>query len=86
MTTAAVEEFVERHYGDQIKRLGTDPIHDGDPASQELRRLLLHCCEDEVHHKEEAAERAGNISQADSLWQWFVGKGSAAAALAAKRI
>ena len=87
LTTAAVEAFVESHYNYQISRLGSDPLHVSHEPSLELRRMLEHCCEDEVHHKEEAAARAGaTLSTADKTWQWLVGAGSAVAANAAKRL
>lgn len=90
LTTAAVEEFVESHYQHQIHRLTTDPQHVGHAPSAELRRMLMHCCEDEVHHKEEGAKRAAEgplpwFSQVDTIWQWLVGAGSAVAAMAAKK-
>lgn len=91
VTTAAVEEFVESHYNHQIDRLATDARHASDPPSMELKQLLQHCCEDEVHHKEEAAERAAKgplpwFDWVDGAWQWLVMSGSAAAAAAARRV
>ena len=60
-------------------------------GKEELLRLLRWACEDEVHHKEEAANRKKEGSQpwfewVDPAWQWLVFKGSAAAAGAAKRV
>ena len=48
-TIAAVETFVEEHYKHQINRISDE----GDQYPH-LRKLLEICCEDEVHHKEEA--------------------------------
>ena len=91
LTTAAVEEFVESHYQHQITRLRDDPAHANHAPLVELRRMLQHCCEDEVHHKEEAAARAAEgplpwFAAVDSGWQWLVGTGSAIAARAAKAV
>jgi ubiquinone biosynthesis monooxygenase Coq7 len=66
LTTAAVEEFVESHYRHQIARLAADAQHAGHAPSAELRRMLQHCCEDEVHHKEEGLRRAAEGPQ-----PWF---------------
>jgi ubiquinone biosynthesis monooxygenase Coq7 len=57
--------------------------HD-DRGREELLRVLRHCCEDEVHHKEEAQAAYGTLRFTDVPWQWLVGRGSAAAASAAK--
>jgi len=51
LTTVAVEEFVEEHYSYQINRLRED--HPGEYG--ELLGVLVECCEDEVHHRNEAA-------------------------------
>lgn len=53
--------------------------------------MLRHCCEDEVHHKEEAEQRAAAgplpwFRAVDSGWQWLVGAGSAVAAMAVKKV
>jgi len=101
LTTEAVESFVEEHYGYQIRRLadevadrgakGTNDDGDDPKASRELLRLLRHCCEDEVEHKDEARERAAEgplpwFRWVDTTWQLFVGLGSGLAADVAKRI
>eukprot|EP00936_MAST-01D_sp_MAST-1D-sp1_P000199 g199.t1 len=59
----------------------------------ELLRMLQWACEDEVVHKEEAQQRALDqrggqpwFDWVDPAWQWFVGKGSAAAAGLARRL
>ena len=57
--------------------------HD-DRGREELLRVLRHCCEDEVHHKEEAQAAYGTLRPTDVPWQWLVGRGSAVAASAAK--
>jgi 3-demethoxyubiquinol 3-hydroxylase len=50
-TVAAVETFVEEHYGHQIQRL----LDEGDRLPK-LRERLETFCQDEVHHKEEAVD------------------------------
>ena len=60
-------------------------------ARAELIVMLEHCCADEVHHKEEARDRAAEdpfpwFAWVDTSWQWFVQTGSAVAADCAKRI
>ena len=49
-TIEAVETFVDRHYAQQIVRLGNA----GDEGM--LRQTLLDCQADEVNHRDEAAE------------------------------
>lgn len=51
VTVVAVESFVEEHYQAQIRPLKKEGM------SVELVRLLEHCCEDEVHHREDAAQK-----------------------------
>eukprot|EP00978_Attheya_sp_CCMP212_P023060 scaffold69809_cov42-Attheya_sp.AAC.1 len=51
LTVEAVETFVEEHYQSQIGPL----IEQG--GCDELVKLLQQCCEDEVHHKEDARRR-----------------------------
>jgi ubiquinone biosynthesis monooxygenase Coq7 len=106
VTTEAVEAFVEEHYQVQIGRLQVeaDSIRKQQQQQQEhagaeirdassmdeLRRMLAHCCEDEVHHKEEAAARAAKgpqpwFKEVDIVWQWMVSKGSDVAAQLARR-
>jgi demethoxyubiquinone hydroxylase (CLK1/Coq7/Cat5 family) len=84
-----VEDFVESYYQHQISRLRHDAAHEAHGPSVELRRMLEHCCEDEVHHKEEAIQRAAEgplpwLAAVDGGWQWLVGTSSALAAKAAK--
>lgn len=80
-TIDAVETFVDHHYEEQIRKLGTTG-----PAGA-LRDALILCQADEVHHRDEAREkqtaRAGVLLGA---WMWAVGAGSKAAVSAARRI
>mmetsp|Transcript_50165 Transcript_50165/g.166117 ORF Transcript_50165/g.166117 Transcript_50165/m.166117 type:complete len:104 (+) Transcript_50165:536-847(+) len=80
-TVEAVETFVEEHYGEQI---GPLKVHGRCP---QLVALLEHCCADEVHHKEDAARRAGaHESLLERAWMAVVRFGSAVAAEAARRV
>lgn len=54
VTVESVETFVEEHFQEQIV-----PLKKQD-SCPELVRLLEHCCEDEVHHKEDAERRLLN--------------------------
>merc|ERR1711968_336259 len=100
VTTEAVESFVEEHYLFQIGKLEQELAEAAAVAQQagkaagrsserigkeELLRMLRWACDDEVHHKEEAAERKKEGSQpwfawVDPAWQWLVFNGSALAA------
>lgn len=101
-----METFVEEHYMVQVRRLRYDTAEKGLcggvdvntnaarnslKAGAELILLLETCCQDEVHHKEEARDRAAEgpfpwFDWVDTTWQWFVQTGSAVAANCAKRI
>jgi 3-demethoxyubiquinol 3-hydroxylase len=80
-TIDAVETFVDHHYEEQIRKL-SDTGPGGD-----LRRVLLACQEDEVHHRDEARALThrppGLVLRA---WIRAVGTGSRAAVAAARRI
>lgn len=86
VTVEAVETFVEEHFQEQIIPLKKQN------ACPELVQLLEHCCEDEVHHKEDAARRLLNQENPgiDGFWvqPWtsIVKGGSALAAEIARRI
>mmetsp|Transcript_26090 Transcript_26090/g.60938 ORF Transcript_26090/g.60938 Transcript_26090/m.60938 type:complete len:256 (-) Transcript_26090:282-1049(-) len=81
LTVHAVETFVEAHYYEQIR-----PLQEHGRCPQ-LVALLQHCCSDEIHHKEDAAARAGEQPTAlEQVWMGVVKLGSAVAAEAARRI
>lgn len=92
VTVEAVEAFVEEHYQAQIQ-----PLRD-EGLAPELVQLLTRCCEDEVHHKHDAAKRAaaerrGSASTtldsstvAERCWATIVRRGSAIAAECARRV
>jgi ubiquinone biosynthesis monooxygenase Coq7 len=80
-TIDAVESFVDRHYQQQIDRL------DAERLFPELRAMLRHCQEEEIHHRDEARERhAGLVGAALKAWGKLVGLGSEAAVAAARRM
>jgi ubiquinone biosynthesis monooxygenase Coq7 len=80
-TIDAVETFVDHHYEEQIQKLATSG-----PAG-ELRRVLLVCQADEVHHRDEARTmQASPSGLLLSAWCWAVGAGSKLAVGAARRI
>jgi len=80
-TIDAVETFVDHHYQQQLDRLDAEGIE------PRLRAVLAQCQAEEVHHRDEARDKAtappGPLLRA---WSWMVGTGSAAAVSAAKRI
>lgn len=56
VTIESVETFVEEHLKEQIAILENKSVTEEQTADcPELLRLLRICCEDEIHHKEEAA-------------------------------
>jgi ubiquinone biosynthesis monooxygenase Coq7 len=88
VTVEAVETFVEEHYQQQI-----GPLKEQGGQSEELVRLLEHCCQDEVHHKEDAARKllgTTNHEEFDAWWAqpWsaVVRRGSIVAAEIARRV
>jgi ubiquinone biosynthesis monooxygenase Coq7 len=67
VTVKAVESFVEQHFQEQIVRLWTEQ------NCPELLELLEDCCEDEVHHKGDAAKQLlGEKSNLDSTSWWVL--------------
>lgn len=81
VTIEAVETFVDHHYQEQIDRLPET----GEAGA--VRALLEHCRLEEVEHRDEAAELLG-AGRGWLAWLWggIVGRGSAAAVAAARRI
>ncbi|KAL3905265.1 MAG: hypothetical protein SGARI_004550 [Bacillariaceae sp.] len=86
VTVKNVEEFVEEHFQDQIVPLRKEQ------TCPELLKLLEACCEDEVHHKEDAARHLLGDDSCKKLpwwagpWAKVVKAGSALAADVARRI
>lgn len=92
-TVEAVETFVEEHYVHQITTLRAEG------GCDELIRLLEHCCAEEVHHKDDAANRLSEALGATDgarrgvvastllpAWMTVVRVGSAVAADVARRV
>lgn len=83
----AVETFVEEHYLAQIV-----PLMRKAGTSRELVRMLEFCCEDEVHHKEDAAKKLLGPDRKEfrawwaKPWSRLVKAGSAVAAEIARRV
>lgn len=85
LVNPSVESFVELHYQEQIVPLQSKQRY------PELQKLLIHCCEEEVHHKEDARDRWVTDVNAPrpwyaNVWSWIVGSGSAGAVSVCKRI
>ncbi|MFT6791850.1 MAG: ubiquinone biosynthesis monooxygenase Coq7 [Cellvibrionaceae bacterium] len=82
LTIKAVETFVEEHYQEQIGYLQRSSEH------PKLLGVLKKCCEEEVHHQQDAHKRTGGGApgQLGSIWVNTVGAGSALAVKAAKII
>jgi len=68
-TVAAVESFVENHYQRQISSVDA-LVEQGQHQFKPLRDALASCCEDEVHHKEDASDRYSRAGGSD----WFLGR------------
>ena len=89
VTVNAVETFVEKHYGHQIQLIDR-LISNQDPNKDtllELQQVLKECCEDEVHHKDDAKSRLeGSTGRIGIIWGWIVEKGSEFAVTIAKKI
>ena len=81
-TINIVETFVEKHYGEQIIHLEKNGKCMG------LLIVLRKCCEEEVTHKEEAAEEISNAREPRLLfiWRLVVENFSNIAVLIAKKI
>ena len=86
VTVQNVEDFVEGHFQEQIVRLRKEQ------SCLELLKLLEACCEDEVHHKDDAARQLLGKNRSKKLpwwagpWARLVKFGSALAADVARRI
>lgn len=83
-TVAAVEEFVEGHYQQQI-----DDMRER-PALADLVSTLERFCSDEVHHREEALANGGKASSHPSFalraWEAVVSGGSTIGVIVARRL
>lgn len=81
-TIEAVETFVDLHYEEQVRALVSQP------ELNTLRLTLLQCQEDEVKHREEAAQAHGTDKYGFvlRLWCTLVGAGSRGAVAVCRHI
>lgn len=80
-TIAAVETFVEDHYLEQIEKMRASPELVG------LADKLWEFCEEEVEHRDDAAERLqGPPGGAARVWSRLVGGGSSLGVAIARRV
>ena len=96
ITDASFIRFAKALAEGEIKLLATAESKSESDAvqlegRQELQAMLKHCCEDEVHHQQEARERAALgplpwFEAVDTSWRAAVFWGSALAAGLAKRV
>ena len=79
-TIEAVETFVDHHYAEQIVSIDQQDPGGKHPQLQALRTLLQSCRDDEIAHRDEAAELFSLGRRPPSLvlrvWVWLVGSGS----------
>lgn len=83
-TIAAVEQFVDRHYAEQLIRFASAAPH---PLLPQLSRELAACQADECAHRDEALELQGSepLSGGLRVWIWLVDRGSVFAVRLARR-
>ena len=80
LTIAAVETFVQQHYQRQIKNEGLQTYPN-------IKKVLISCMEDEVMHKNEAAELASSPARGIAAgWCKLIGIGSRMAVNLAKTL
>ena len=68
LCTASVEEVIDKHYQDQINKLG--------PKEKELRKKIIKFREDELHHKDIAYEKGATKKGLYSLMDKIIKTGS----------
>ena len=68
LCTASVEEVIDKHYQDQINKLG--------PEEKELRKKIVKFREDELHHKDIAYEKGATKKGLYSLMDKIIKTGS----------
>ena len=68
LCTASVEEVIDKHYQDQINKLG--------PDEKKLREKIIKFREDELHHKEIAYEKGATKKGLYSLMDKIIKTGS----------
>ena len=68
LCTASVEEVIDKHYQDQINKLG--------PEEKELRKKIIKFREDELHHKDIAYEKGATKKGLYTLMDKIIKTGS----------
>ena len=68
LCTASVEEVIDKHYQDQINKLG--------PEEKELKKKIIKFREDELHHKNIAYEKGATKKGLYSLMDKIIKTGS----------
>ena len=68
LCTASVEEVIDKHYQDQINKLG--------PEEKELRKKIIKFREDELHHRDIAYEKGATKKGLYSLMDKIIKTGS----------
>ena len=68
LCTASVEEVIDKHYQDQIDKLG--------PEEKELKKKIIKFREDELHHKDIAYEKGATKKGLYSLMDKIIKTGS----------
>ena len=68
LCTASVEEVIDKHYQDQINKLG--------PEEKELKKKIIKFREDELHHKDIAYEKGATKKGLYSLMDKIIKTGS----------
>ena len=68
LCTASVEEVIDKHYQDQINKLG--------PEEKELRKKIIKFREDEIHHKDIAYEKGATKKGLYSLMDKIIKTGT----------
>ena len=68
LCTASVEEVIDKHYQDQIDKLG--------PEEKELKKKIIKFREDELHHKDIAYEKGATKKGLYSLMDKIIKAGS----------
>ena len=80
-TIAAVETFVEQHYREQIEKIKDEP------QLADLAAKLRRFCEEEVEHRDDAADRLeDHVGYASRLWIRIVGTGSSLGVALARKL
>jgi len=82
ITINAVETFVESHYMEQINKLKKMG------SNQNLLNILKKCCEEEVHHQQDARSRIKDSSAGvfKKLWTNIIQTGSEFAVKVSSRV